>query len=140
MTIPLKLGLYIIGSIIYVLATALKLLSYTTTIIKGLIILTCVLLSIVLFAMFISDDLEGISVSMIVAFYIFSAIVYSLINFMNIMSGKLNNVANKIFKSASAKKNYKIINENCIILLLIPHMGIPYLPLCIHYIYLKYIP
>lgn len=115
MTILLKLGLYIIGSIIYVLATAFKLLSYTTKIIKLLVILICVLMSIVIFTLFISDDLEGISLLMIVAFYIFSAVVYSLIDFVNIMSVKLKQTANKCFKIAcnksKRKKNNNIDNK-----------------------------
>ena len=108
MTILLKLGLYIIGSIIYVLATAFKLLSYTTKIIKLLVILICVLMSIVIFTLFISDDLEGISLLMIVAFYIFSAVVYSLIDFVNIMSVKLKQTANK---SKRKKNNNNIDNK-----------------------------
>ena len=112
MTILLKLGLYIIGSIIYVLATAFKLLSYTTKIIKLLVILICVLMSIVIFTLFISDDLEGISLLMIVAFYIFSAVVYSLIYFVNIMSVKLKQTANKCFKIACNKSKRKKNNNN----------------------------
>ena len=75
-------------------------------------------MSIVIFTLFISDDLEGISLLMIVAFYIFSAVVYSLIDFVNIMSVKLKQTANKCFKIACNKSKRKKI----IIILIIKKM------------------
>lgn len=103
-------------------------MSYTTKIIKLLVILICVLMSIVIFTLFISDDLEGISLLMIVAFYIFSAVVYSLIDFVNIMSVKLKQTANKCFKIACNKsKRKKII----IIILIIKKMMLSVLVLLI---------
>lgn len=109
MSVPLKLSLYIMGSIIYVLATSLKLFNKCTSkIIKVLILLICFLMSICLVILFLEGNLEAFeSPWIIIFFYIVAAIIFLFPNIIKALSNKLETLYKKIIEIASSINNKK---------------------------------